>query len=161
MAIGNRRLTMICLATAVVAAVAAALLADVFPWMTAEWKVRRVADAKADPPRNAGAEVAVSAFYTGGMAKPDGSDIRVAIRGRTLTPHRVLQVGPGDLIRITLTEHLRNMDKGREAVLALRQLEDRLKAPSHKAVAAASGGLRSPERGFWVRFGLSQGMGFW
>jgi len=59
------------------------------------------------------------------MAKPDGSDIRVAIRGRTPTPNRVLQVGPGDLIRIAFAEHLRNMDKGREAVLALRQLEDR------------------------------------
>jgi tetratricopeptide (TPR) repeat protein len=94
------RLTTLCLTPAVVAAVAAALFADVAPWMAAEWKVRRVVDAKTDPPRNAGAEVAVCAFYTGGMAKPDGSDIRVAVRGRTPTPHRVLQVGPGDLIRV-------------------------------------------------------------
>jgi len=49
MAIGKRWLTTLCLAPAVVAAVAAALLADVAPWMAAEWKVRHVVDAKTPP----------------------------------------------------------------------------------------------------------------
>jgi TolA-binding protein len=39
-------------------------------------------------------------------------------------------------IGIALAEHLRKMGKGQEAVLALRRLEDRLKAPSQKAEAA-------------------------
>jgi len=32
--------------------------------------------------------------------KADGSDLRVAAEGRRLVPHRVLQIGPGDLVRI-------------------------------------------------------------
>jgi len=99
----KRRLTAFSLMATVPAAVAilaSVAAADVAPWLSTEWKVRRVVDAKAETPRERGSEVAVCAFYTGGMAKPDGSDIRVAVRGRTPTPHRILQVGPGDLIRV-------------------------------------------------------------
>jgi len=74
--------------------------ADVAPWLGPGWKVRRVVDAKVEPSSYPGAEVAVCTFYSGGMMKADGSDLRVAAEGRRLVPHRVLQIGPGDLVRI-------------------------------------------------------------
>ena len=74
--------------------------ADVAPWLGPGWKVRRVVDAKVEPSSYAGAEVAVCTFYSGGMMKADGSDLRVAAEGRRLVPHRVLQIGPGDQVRI-------------------------------------------------------------
>ena len=88
------------LAVAMVAAWASAALADQAPWLAPEWPVRRVVDARPDSTRYSGGEVAAATFYTAGLAKPDGTDIRVAVKGKQLTPHRVLQVGPGDLIRI-------------------------------------------------------------
>jgi tetratricopeptide (TPR) repeat protein len=88
------------LAAAMVAGAAGVARADQAPWLAPEWTVRRVVDAKIESTRYAGGEVAVVAFYSGGQAKADGSDIRVAAKGKQLTPHKILQTGPGDLFRI-------------------------------------------------------------
>ena len=73
---------------------------DQAPWLRQEWTVRRVCDANAKASGRPGAEVAVVTFYHGGMMKADGSDVRVAAKGIRLVPHRVLQIGPGDLVRV-------------------------------------------------------------
>jgi PKD repeat protein len=70
------------------------------PWLSADWTARRVVEAKVQATRAAGSEAAVCTFFHGGLAKADGSDIRVAVRGRHLVGHRVIQMGPGDLCRI-------------------------------------------------------------
>ena len=88
------------LAAVVGAAAAAPLVADQAPWMSPDWTVRRVVGAVVDDAGEDGGEMAVCAFYTGGMTRPGAADVRVAINGRRLTPHRVLQVGPGHLVRI-------------------------------------------------------------
>ena len=89
----------LCLA-AVVGAATAPVVADQAPWLDPAWTVRRVVGAVVEDTGQAGGEVAVCAFYTGGMAKPDASDVRVAINGRRLVGHRVLQAGPADLVRV-------------------------------------------------------------
>jgi tetratricopeptide (TPR) repeat protein len=83
-----------------VAAAAPPAMADTAPWLSPEWTVRRVVDIKMDEPRQPGGEVAACAFYTGGLAKPDSSDVRVAVGGRQLVNSRILQTGPGDLVRL-------------------------------------------------------------
>jgi PKD repeat protein len=88
------------LVTVLAAAAAATAHADTAPWLAPEWAVRRCVDVKSEPTRYTGAEVAVVTFYTGGQANADAGDVRVAVKGRQLTPHRVLQVGPGDLVRV-------------------------------------------------------------
>ena len=88
------------LAHVAVAATASPLLADQAPWLANEWSVRRVVDAEVEKSEHPGGDVAVCAFYTGGQAKPDASDVRVTVRGRKLVNHRVIQVGPGDLLRV-------------------------------------------------------------
>jgi tetratricopeptide (TPR) repeat protein len=83
------------------AALAAPARADPAPWLISQdWIVRRVVDCKPEPAGRAGEDVAVCTFYSGGLVKPDGSDIRVAVQGRKPILHRVLQMGPGDLVRI-------------------------------------------------------------
>jgi TolA-binding protein len=76
--------------------------ADVAPWFSPDWTVRRVVDAKPvdAASKSAGSEVAACGFFSGGLAKPDGGDIRVAARGRQLTGHKILQVGPADFYRV-------------------------------------------------------------
>jgi tetratricopeptide (TPR) repeat protein len=78
----------------------AAAVEPAAPWLSTDWTVRRIVEAKVQTTRAAGSEAAVCAFFHGGLAKPDGSDIRVAVRGRQPVGHRVLQMGPGDLCRI-------------------------------------------------------------
>jgi len=83
--------------------VGGAARADQAAWLQpGGWAARRVCDARISPTEQPGAEggeVAVVTFYSGGLAKVDGSDIRVAFKGTHLVPHRVLQMGPGDLVR--------------------------------------------------------------
>jgi tetratricopeptide (TPR) repeat protein len=69
-------------------------------WLSPDWTVRRIVEAKVQATKAAGSEVAVCTFFHGGLAKSDGSDIRVAVRGRQLVGHRVIQMGPGDLCRV-------------------------------------------------------------
>jgi tetratricopeptide (TPR) repeat protein len=69
-------------------------------WLSPDWAVRRLVEAKVDAPHFAGSEVAVCEFFHGGLAKADGSDIRVAVVGTKLVKHRVLQTGPGDFVRV-------------------------------------------------------------
>ncbi|MFO8013556.1 MAG: PKD domain-containing protein [Phycisphaerae bacterium] len=88
------------LAALVLAAVAPPACADQAPWWNTDWTARRVVDCAAREAGYTGGEVGVVTFYTGGMARPDAADIRVAVQGRRLVGHRVLQVGPGDLVRV-------------------------------------------------------------
>ncbi len=74
--------------------------ADQAPWFDNDWPARRVVDASVSDAMQVGPEVAVATFYTGGMARPDAADVRVAVQGRRLVKHRILQVGPGDLVRV-------------------------------------------------------------
>jgi len=89
-----------CWAVLLVLAAVPVLGADEAPWLVGGWTVRRVVDVKAESTRQPGDDVAVCEFYTGGMTKPDGSDIRVSVRGQRIVKHRVLQTGPGDFIRL-------------------------------------------------------------
>ena len=83
------------------AAVARAAAPEPFAaWLSPDWTVRRVVEAKVQATKAAGSEAAVCTFFHGGLAKSDGSDIRVAVRGRQLVGHRVIQMGPGDLCRV-------------------------------------------------------------
>ncbi len=74
--------------------------ADPAPWLDPAWTARRVVDAIVQPTGRPGAEVAVHSFYSGGLVRKDGADIRVATDGRKPVPTCVLQVGPGDLVRV-------------------------------------------------------------
>lgn len=87
-------------AAAVTAAAAPSARADSAPWLAPEWAARRVVDVTAERAEAPGGDVAVFAFYTGGLGKPDASDVRVAVRGRKPVNHRVLQAGPGDFVRV-------------------------------------------------------------
>jgi len=87
----------------VLAGAAVAQAAAVEPpaaWLSPDWTVRRVVEAKVQATRASGSEAAVCTFFHGGLAKPDGSDVRVAVHGRQLVGHRVIQMGPGDLCRV-------------------------------------------------------------
>ena len=95
-----RSLIALWLVPIVLAVLASAAPTDQAPWLGQEWSVRRVVDIKSESSRQPGAEVGVCTFFCGGLVKPDGSDVRVTVKGRQLTPHRVLQVGPGDLVRV-------------------------------------------------------------
>jgi len=88
------------LSALVVTTLAATSAADQAPWLGVEWPIRRVVDVKVERADHPGDKVVVCAFYSGGMIQADGSDIRVAVRGRRLVPHRVLQIGPGDFVRV-------------------------------------------------------------
>ena len=79
------------------AAAGAPLAADQAPWLDGAWPVRRVVDI---PGSAAGEGAAVCDFLSGGLAKPGGADLRAAARGRQPLPSRVLQLGPGDLVRV-------------------------------------------------------------
>ena len=90
----------ILLVATALALAAAPAAADQAPWLGPAWQVRRVVDVTVKPSSGPDEEVAVCDFYSGGLTKPDGGDIRVAARGSRLVPHQVLQVGPGDLVRV-------------------------------------------------------------
>jgi len=82
------------------AAAVAPAAADQAVWLRPEWTARRVCDVTVKPSGQPGAEVGAVTFYSGGLLKPDGSDVRVAVKGTRLVPHRVLQIGPGDRVRV-------------------------------------------------------------
>lgn len=94
------RLVTLWLSALVVATLAATSAADQAPWLEGEWPIRRVVDVKVERATYPGDEATVCTFYSGGMIQADGSDIRVAVQGRRLVPHRVLQIGPGDFARV-------------------------------------------------------------
>lgn len=99
----NRRIRL-----AVAAAVAVGLLVGVgaaraqSAWWDSNWSYRRAVDippAEPAPPTKgtAGApEIAWVTIPTGGLCRPDGSDIRVTTAGRNVVASRVLMAGPGD-----------------------------------------------------------------
>lgn len=88
------------------AAWAAAARADNAVWLSPDWSVRRVVDVTARPANQPGGEVGVCTFYHGGRARPDGADIRVAVQGRRIVNHRLIQAGPGDLVRVAFEADL-------------------------------------------------------
>ena len=53
-----------------------------------------------DAEHASGRELASFEFYTDGRGKPDGSDVRVATDDGRLLPSELLQVGPGDRVRV-------------------------------------------------------------
>jgi len=80
--------------------VAAAGDAD-YAWQLGDWPYRVAATVAQAPQTNLpGDEIAAAAFHAVGKIAPDGRGIHVAVAGGPLTPHRVLQVGPGDLVRV-------------------------------------------------------------
>ena len=75
-------------------------------WWKPAWRYRRGVTVKKVPPdRFRGSEVGVATFDTCGLAAADGRDIRVTRRAGGLTPHRVLQIGPGDRARVAFALH--------------------------------------------------------
>lgn len=70
-------------------------------WWNAAWTARRavtVPDYK--PSKLPGDDIAVVTLPTGGLAKPDGSDVRVATAEDNEVPCRVLMDGPADQVRV-------------------------------------------------------------
>lgn len=102
------------------AAVAVGVLAGVgtaraqSSWWDRNWPYRRAVDIPAAKPapgprpapklRPDGPEIAWATIPTGGLCKPDGSDIRVATAGRNAVPCSVLMVGPGDLAKVAFAQ---------------------------------------------------------
>ncbi len=88
------------------AGLTAALLAGVSPaagatWWNSQWRYQRELTIPViTPTKLPGSDIAVASFPTGGMMKPDASDIRVATEARKETPCRVLMAGPGDEVRL-------------------------------------------------------------
>ena len=80
---------------------AAASIAGAQGWWNRNWPYRRAVTLSArTPTRLGGEDIAVVTMPTGGLIKPDGSDVRVATAGRTEVPCRTLMVGPGDQVRV-------------------------------------------------------------
>ena len=93
-----RFFSLTCLVSAVLAGASPAAGAT---WWNSQWLYQRELTIPPTPPTNLpGSDIAVAAFPTGGMMKPDASDIRVATDGRKETPCRVLMAGPGDEVRL-------------------------------------------------------------
>jgi len=97
---------------AVAASVAVGLLVCVgaaraqSPWWDRNWPCRRAVDIPPAPPApptkgTADApEIAWVTIPTGGLCRPDGSDIRVTTAGRNVVASRVLMTGPGDQAKV-------------------------------------------------------------
>ncbi|MGA2266027.1 MAG: PKD domain-containing protein [Phycisphaerae bacterium] len=87
---------LLALAAAAVAALSETAVAG-DAWFSGAWPYRRpVTVAEAAPTRLEGDDIAYVTMMTGGLAKPDGSDIRVASPAGQEMPSRVLMTGPGD-----------------------------------------------------------------
>jgi tetratricopeptide (TPR) repeat protein len=69
-------------------------------WWNRNWRARRVYRLIGTRSGLPGEEVGVVEFRTGGLARPDGNDVRVLARGRKLRPVKVLATGPGSLLRV-------------------------------------------------------------
>ncbi len=67
-------------------------------WWKSKWKVRRTIVYKPKDNRE-GFGCAVT-FLTGGKLRPDGGDIRVIGPGSKVLKHRILRIGPGDIVSI-------------------------------------------------------------
>ncbi|NLF29487.1 MAG: PKD domain-containing protein [Planctomycetes bacterium] len=83
------------------AAVLVAATAAADPWQVASCPYRVPVTVEASPaPRLPGDEIGVATVYAAGTLAPDAADVRVAAAAGELTACRVLQVGPGDLLRV-------------------------------------------------------------
>lgn len=88
----------------VVGAVAALLLAQAVAqagWWSQDYPYRRnITIPAGKPSKLPGDDVAVATFYSGGLCKPDGSDIRIATHDAKERPMKLLMVGPGDQVSV-------------------------------------------------------------
>jgi len=84
----------------VVAAAASAATDD--RWLDADAKVRRIVVCEPAATNLPGDDVGLVSFYTGGLAAPGAKDVRVfaASAEPQILPHRVIDQGPGDQVRI-------------------------------------------------------------
>jgi len=83
-------------------------------WWDQNWQYRRVVDipasvaapkaSKAPTGRGEGDEIAWATIPTGGLCRPDGSDIRVATGTRDEVLSAVLMVGPGDFAKVAFAQ---------------------------------------------------------
>ncbi|RPI64427.1 MAG: PKD domain-containing protein [Planctomycetaceae bacterium] len=69
-------------------------------WLGEAWLYRRHVTLEKFTPAEQGSDIAVVTMPTGGLSKPDGSDICVATYDGKQVPCRVLMVGPGDQVRL-------------------------------------------------------------
>jgi TolA-binding protein len=69
------------------------------PWWNSDWSARRPVAVTPPDQSIPGDDSAVITFFTAGLVKPDGSDLRVIARGQEM-PVKVYGVGPGDLATI-------------------------------------------------------------
>ena len=95
----SRRLLVFVLATVLVPVGSRPACSQGGGWWKSYWKARRVMKATVPEGVEADEPVGVAQFLTHGHLKQDGSDIRVIAKGKEV-PSRVLQVGPGDQVRI-------------------------------------------------------------
>ncbi|MBT3199790.1 MAG: PKD domain-containing protein [Phycisphaerales bacterium] len=76
------------------------------PWWNPKWAYRRdvtLSDVKPTGLRG-GVDIVTVEIATGGVCKPDGSDIRVTTARGTEVDSRVLMTGPGDLARVAFAK---------------------------------------------------------
>jgi len=70
-------------------------------WLTDGYQYRRTITVRdSDFTRLPGDDIAVFSMTTGGHARPGGTDIRIVTPDGKERPHRILQYGPGDQVRI-------------------------------------------------------------
>ena len=69
-------------------------------WSQPAWSCRRPVAVTWDAEHASGRELASVEFYTDGRGKPDASDVRIATEDGRLVLSRLLQVGPGDRVRM-------------------------------------------------------------
>ncbi|MFP4354754.1 MAG: PKD domain-containing protein [Phycisphaerae bacterium] len=93
-------------------------------WWDLKWPFRRLITVpQPDQGRLGGQNIAVATFPTAGTIRPDAADIRVVSARGNLMDHRVLQVGPGDQVRIALATD------GRESTYYVYTGNESAKAP--------------------------------
>lgn len=69
-------------------------------WPGGDWPWRRSLELISDPHKVDADDTVVAEFYAPGLAKADGGDLRIASEDGKFVPSRMLQVGPGDRVRM-------------------------------------------------------------
>src|SRR5688572_18165006 len=72
-------------------------------WVDEGWTYRRTIEVERVPGKAVVGELAIVESYTAGHQLPNGADVRVATGDGREIPSRVLQVGPGDFVRVAFT----------------------------------------------------------
>jgi PKD repeat protein len=69
-------------------------------WLGGDWNYRRALEVNWDADHANGRELAMAEFYSAGHCSADGADVRVTDANGRIIPSHVLDMGPGDLVRI-------------------------------------------------------------